>query len=468
MTNTIAIAVAMGVLAGLGGRLTLRSNAGARSGEQLAAVDTTEQVAANGLVEGAQLEVRLFPEAPGILTAVKVRENDKAKKGQVLAKLSNQCQKAQVLLATAELALAREQLKKLENGERAQVRRRSKSEVQAKQSAFNNARREDERLASTRSGVSQSELDAASSWMSQAAAELDNAKADLALIEEGTRIEELEIARPQVEAAEARVQAAEADLAKTWLTAPTDCTVLRLFGEPEALVSSASKEPVMIVADLSKRRVRASVEELYVARVEVGQPAAVTADGLPGRALTGKVAVVLWRMGKGGPESDAPTEMKDMYFREVLVDLDGGDELPMNVRFQVRIQAAPTSSRQSNSAPGRRCQQLPLARQGDIGLADGPSAVEGRELVPRGPAQRKGHGPAGGRNRPPLAGPFSFPDTQSGGGALSLAAAVGCNEALGATAQPVGTARSRTCCGDYQTMTVAALPPAHDRPHQTR
>jgi hypothetical protein len=51
------------------------------------------------------------------------------------------------------------------------------------------------------------------------------------------------------------------------------------------------------------------------------------------------VAVVVPRMGKRAPQSDAPNEMKDLYFREVLIDLDAGTELPTNLRVQVRIQA---------------------------------------------------------------------------------------------------------------------------------
>jgi multidrug resistance efflux pump len=212
--------------------------------------------------------------------------------------------------------------------------------VRAKKVAYENAQHEYERTARVGGGgASASDLDGARSRMALAVAELDKSKSDLALIEEGTRAEDLEIARRQVESSEAKLQAAEADLAKTRLTALTDGKILRVYGQPGALVSSTSKDPVMILADLSKRRVRASVEELDVGRIEAGQSATVTADGLPGRVLTGKVAVVLWRMGKGGPESDSPTEMKDMYFREVLIDLDGGEDLPTNLRVQVRIQA---------------------------------------------------------------------------------------------------------------------------------
>jgi hypothetical protein len=45
------------------------------------------------------------------------------------------------------------------------------------------------------------------------------------------------------------------------------------------------------------------------------------------------------RMGKRAPQSDAPSEMKDIYYREVLIDLDAGEELPANLRVQVHIQA---------------------------------------------------------------------------------------------------------------------------------
>src|SRR5208282_4058471 len=95
----------------------------------------------------------------------------------------------------------------------------------------------------------------------------------------------------------------------------------------------------LLMANLSKRRVRAFVEELDVCRVRVGQSAAVTADGLPGKEFAGKVAELLPRMGKRVPQSDASGEYKDLYYREALIDLDAADELPTNMRVQVRIAA---------------------------------------------------------------------------------------------------------------------------------
>jgi hypothetical protein len=40
-------------------------------------------------------------------------------------------------------------------------------------------------------------------------------------------------------------------------------------------------------------------------------------------------------MGQRGPRTDRPEEFKDVYFREVLVTLDGGRDLPLNLRVRV-------------------------------------------------------------------------------------------------------------------------------------
>jgi hypothetical protein len=37
--------------------------------------------------------------------------------------------------------------------------------------------------------------------------------------------------------------------------------------------------------------------------------------------------------------------MKDVYYREVLIDLAGGAELPLNLRVQVRIEAGERAPR---------------------------------------------------------------------------------------------------------------------------
>jgi multidrug resistance efflux pump len=339
MKTTIILAAVVGIVAAVGVRMALRGDAALRAADAPTASARVEMVAANGTVEGARPEVALRPEVAGIITAIKARENAAVTQGEVVVELSNESQKAQVALARAELTVVREHLRKLEAGERAQVLARARAEEGAKAAAYNLALEDFKRAQNAQSGISNADLSKARTQATLTRAEWDKAKAELAMLEEGTRAEDLAAAKSEVEVAEAKFHAAEAELAKTRLTAPTSGQVLQVFAEPGELASPTGPQPVLIMADLSRRRVRAFVEELDVDRVGVGQPATVTADGLPGKTFTGKVAVVVARMGKRAPQSDAPSEMKDIYYREVLIDLDAGEELPANLRVQVHIQA---------------------------------------------------------------------------------------------------------------------------------
>ena len=67
----------------------------------------------------------------------------------------------------------------------------------------------------------------------------------------------------------------------------------------------------------------------------------VTADGFPGKKFHGKVTMVIPRMGRRALQTDEPGEYKDLYFREAMIDMEEGAELPLNLRVQVRIHPAP-------------------------------------------------------------------------------------------------------------------------------
>jgi multidrug resistance efflux pump len=337
MKKTIVIALIVGIAAGIAGRLALRSDAGPPPADATQA-NPTEMVSANGVVEGAHPEVNLRPEVTGILTTLHVHADDVVSQGQLLAELSNETQKAQVALAQAELGVAEQHLKKLEAGERVQVIAKARAEVKSKEEALRLADADWVRAQRSSQGISAGDLDGLRTKVNMAQTALSIARSDLSQLEEGSRQEDIGAARAERDVARAKLQVAQADLAKTRLTAPTAGRVLQVFAEPGELIAPAMSQPVLILADLSRHRVRAFVEELDVDRVRVGQSAIVTADGLPGRSFAGKVAVVVPRMGKRSAQSDAPNELKDMYYREVLIDLVAGDELPTNLRVQVRVQ----------------------------------------------------------------------------------------------------------------------------------
>jgi multidrug efflux pump subunit AcrA (membrane-fusion protein) len=260
-----------------------------------------EQVAANGIVEGVRPEAALRPEVAGVVAVIHVRENQEVAAGDLLVELRNAGQKAQLALARAQLAAAQAQF--------------AIAEAKYRRSA---------NLTSSAGAVAREQHE-----------------------EYGYNTQ---LAQARVKEAQARLDEAQAELDKTYLKAPAGGRVLHIYAEPGESVGPNSAQPVLILADLSKRRVRAFVEELDISRVRVGQPACILADAWPDRHFPGVVALVLSRMGKRAPHSDTPGEYKDVYYREVLIDLEPADELPLNLRVQVRIETGPAGSRQRPQA----------------------------------------------------------------------------------------------------------------------
>ena len=345
MRAALLILLVLVSVVGLGGLMALRGSGGRVELPVPAKAISSwpDQVAANGVVEGARPEVAFRPEVAGILAAVHVHENQEVTRGTVLAELSNETQKAEVALAVAELAIAKARLERLRNGERRERRLAVAAAEQAKRATYQQTKVDWERthkLVESRS-TSREQGDRDYFTMLRAQAEWDEAAAEKALVEAPERPEEIAAGEGQVAADQARLRLAEAALAKTRLLAPTDGRILQVNAEPGEVAGPNTTEPILLMADLSKRRVRAFVEELDAARVKAGQPAQVTTDGLPGKVFTGTVSEVMPRMGRRGLQTDNPGEYKDIYYREVLIDLDAGAELPLNLRVQIRITIHP-------------------------------------------------------------------------------------------------------------------------------
>jgi multidrug resistance efflux pump len=339
MKRTLLAVVVMGSLVGASGFVALRAY-GEQTGKPVPpAPAAVPRVAANGMVEGASPEVGIRPEVVGTLAAVHVREGQDVAAGAVLLELRNESQRHQVTLARAELDLAMAQLERLRNGEVPEKRRALAAVANSRRTAHEQTKVEAERShqLAGRGAASREQADRDRFRMQQAQADWEQAAAEHALVEAPARADEVAAATARVAAAQARLRLAEAELAKTRLTAPSAGRVLQRYAEPGEMAGPNSAQPVLLLADLSKRRVRAFVEELDAVRVRPGQKAVITADGLPGQELHGTVALALPRMGRRAPQSDAPGEYKDLYFREVLIDLDEAEELPISLRVQVRI-----------------------------------------------------------------------------------------------------------------------------------
>jgi multidrug resistance efflux pump len=340
----ITIAVFLGALAGIGARLTWGTE-GETTGisEARPATFNLGEVATNGVVEGARPEVGLRPEIAGTIAAIHFRENQEVSKGTVLVELHNAPQKQQVALAQAQLSLEQAQLERLINGERPEKRKALARYVDAKKALYAKAKSDKERAdkMNKKGAINAEDYDTARFKELNALADLKQAEAERDLVEAPAREDEVAAAKSRVAAAQAQLRLAQAELDKTYLKAPTTGRILQVYAEPGEMAGPNSSQPILVLADMSRRRVRAFVEELDVSRVKVGQVAMVTADGFPNREFMGKVAVVVPRMGKRSVQSDAPGEYRDVYFREVLIDLQSADDIVLNMRVRTRIVTGP-------------------------------------------------------------------------------------------------------------------------------
>lgn len=354
MRKLLILLLATGSLTGLGALYVGRTGLDlGEAGGRKSGLHVPEEVAANGIVEGVTPVIEIRSELVGTIGTIRYRENETVTKGSLLVELNNATQQQQVAVAEAEVAVAKAELDRLINGERPEKRKALADAEAALKAMFEHAEAKWKRAkgASDKGVGSADQLEEALFTYERLRAEYEKAKSERALVEAPARADEVAAAQAKIRAAQARLSLAHAELSRTRLTAPCNGTILQRFAEPGDMAGPATTHPILVLADLSRLRVRAFIEELDVARVRVGQPAVITADGLPDQKFTGVVTDVLPRMGRRGIETNAPGEYKDIYHREILIDLDDGQSLPVSLRVRARIDARPTARQTKQNLP---------------------------------------------------------------------------------------------------------------------
>lgn len=298
-------------------------------------------IAAGGLVEPAGEERVIIPQLSGRLSKVLIAEGDTVKAGQLIAEIENTEYRAALAAADAELQRREAELLRLRNG----ARREEIASAAAAQAEAAALERQALAESDRRAGLARSKLIAAEAAQ-QARAQADaamarraRADADLALLRAGARDEDLAAAVAAVAAARAERERAQALVEKSLIYAPISGSVLkRDLSEGETVVA-LSPLPLARIGDLSKRYVRADIDELDIGRIRQGQSATIVSDAFPQQQFAGTVVRVSQRMGRRNSISGDPAEKQDAKILEALIELDGAPPLPVGLRVDVRIAA---------------------------------------------------------------------------------------------------------------------------------
>jgi RND family efflux transporter MFP subunit len=108
-----------------------------------------------------------------------------------------------------------------------------------------------------------------------------------------------EVAKAQVDAAAARVTAARSQLAYTVVRSPLSGIVIQKnveVGEmvaPGGFTSQQSTGAIVRIADLSSLEVEADINEAFISRLQIGQPATIKVEAIPDRLYHGKLRQIV-------------------------------------------------------------------------------------------------------------------------------------------------------------------------------
>jgi multidrug efflux pump subunit AcrA (membrane-fusion protein) len=342
--------------------------------------DFVPVISATGVVKPTHWVTLSFPSG-GLVRELLVERGDQVEEGQALAQLSsieqaraavtaaqleyinadqaldNLLDNAELFSAQAQLALAnaRDNLKDAEykwtvrqEGNRASSNTirgaeanltLAEEDVDRAQSAYDHARGDGSRaLALSNLTAAKNHRDSIQrniNWYLGAPTEIEQAMLDAELAEaqaavavaereyekvkDGPNPEALDLAQARFDNAQASLNAAEQALADTELQAAFAGTISEVFIRNFEFV--APGQPIVLLADLSELVIETTdLNEIDVAQIEVGYPASITFDALPGIVLEGTLTYI-------APKSSQGTGVN--YLVEVQLE----EDFPESVRW---------------------------------------------------------------------------------------------------------------------------------------
>lgn len=228
-----------------------------------------ERVVLDGILEPRE-HVRLAFEVPGRLLEVIARDGHAFEAGAVVARLDPETYQAALDLAEARLAAAQARLDEAQQGPRAEVLRSLDQQVRAADAELRLAETEFERARrlASRQATTKAELDRAEARLDAAKARHREARARQDEAIEGTRKEQIQLARAQRDEAAAARRKAARDLASTVLVAPFAGVVQGHALAHGSVVDAGT--PVAALVAVDRLEARAGVPEKYLARFHPG------------------------------------------------------------------------------------------------------------------------------------------------------------------------------------------------------
>lgn len=295
-----------------------------------------EWIAGTGYIEPAGEMRRLVFQHAGVIGQVPVVIGQAVQTGEVLMRLRDGAERAELAEAEAALALARAEQAQLLAGVNPARLRAAEADVAHAQKTF-------ERQSALRRTGTAPETDYD---LAQTALRLREAERDA--LRESVREDDRAVAAARVRAAESRLARAQEQLEETVLRAPFDGTVLEILRREGEAAYGTMPEPVVLFADNSHLRVRAEVDEFSALKLKTGQAAEIKQRGAGSKTWRGKVTLVKTVMGRKTVFAQSATERRDLDVLQAFIELEPGTVLPLGLEVDVRVRAGEPTPPVSN------------------------------------------------------------------------------------------------------------------------
>jgi multidrug efflux pump subunit AcrA (membrane-fusion protein) len=231
-------------------------------------------VAGVGLIEPRSENIEVAAIVPGAVTDVAVNEGEAVSPGDVLFRLDDRRQKADLDVQKSRLAEAEATLQRWEQLPRPEDLPPSEARVQRYQADL--ALRQDHLRRARRlvrqSVITDQELVEREQAYSATQAELLEAQAEDARLKAGAWEADLAVARSQVELSRQLVEQARVELDRLVVRSPIGGTVLKVDVRPGEYVGTPPGKPLIVLGDLSTLHVRVDIDEHDLVRWEPGSP----------------------------------------------------------------------------------------------------------------------------------------------------------------------------------------------------
>lgn len=236
---------------------------------------------------GPMRKVALAFKVSGRIERVPLFAGDAATAAAPIATLEPRDFELSVEQAAAALEASRARLRQLETGARPEEKRTADENLKQSLANWENAKSDLERNADLfkAGALSKQALDAAEAKAKVTEAQVLALRAQKALVDQGPRLEEKDVARATIRQQEAALQLAKQQLEYATLRAPFAGVVAQRHLDEGAYVTPAA--PVFTFMQVDPVKLNVECPERFVPALSAGLRAIVSVDALPGRRFTG-------------------------------------------------------------------------------------------------------------------------------------------------------------------------------------